>query len=64
MGGSKTGKFDSLLFLVVVVVAVSSDDGGTVVLRNSSILLYASGRIQLSGGGAPREPVASSADLR
>ena len=44
------------------------DDGlyptGSVVLRNSNILALASSRMQPSGGGAPRDPVASNTDFR
>ena len=41
-----------------------SGTGGNVVLLSSNILLQASCRIQFSGGGAPRDPVATSAGLR
>mmetsp|Transcript_9022 Transcript_9022/g.20207 ORF Transcript_9022/g.20207 Transcript_9022/m.20207 type:complete len:86 (+) Transcript_9022:1784-2041(+) len=41
-----------------------STDGGNEVLLNSKIRFQASKRTHSSGGGAPRDPVANSTDLR
>lgn len=66
MGGSSTG----ICFVAALLDGGggSTDDAlpraGSDVLLNSNILLRASSPIQLSGGGAPLDPVASSADLR